>query len=58
MSDSTKTKALSASITWLKDNYQWHPSMLQLQILRLKLKQEKLKDKLVYQSIKDQIASR
>ena len=40
------------------DNEQLHQIILQLQILKLKLKEEKLKDKEIYQSIKDKIANR
>lgn len=36
----------------LIDNYQHHPRMLQVEILKDKLKQEKLQDKIFYQSIK------
>ena len=44
-------------IDLLPDNYQQHLSILQVQILQLKLKKEKLRDRLVYQSIKDKIST-
>ena len=37
------------------DDRQQNRAMLQVQILRLQLKEEKLRDKIVYQSIKDKI---
>ena len=37
------------------NNYQQNLSTLQVESLKLELKQEKLRDKIVYQSIKDKI---
>lgn len=42
---------------YLIDYEQKHRAMLQLRILQQKLKEEKLKDKLVYQLIKDKISA-
>ena len=41
----------------LESNYKQHLSMLQVQILKLKLKEEKLNDKTVFQSLKDKVAT-
>lgn len=41
----------------LETNYQQHSSMLQVQILKLKLKEEKLKDKSIFQSLKNKVAT-
>ena len=53
MSELKKGKVHKVSIDWLKDNYQQHPSMLRVKILKDQLKQEKLSDRSFYQSIKD-----
>lgn len=45
-------------INYSPDNEQLHQVVLQLQILKLKLKEEKLRDKEIYQSIKNKIANR
>ena len=58
MSELKKEKERIVSIDWLKDNYQQHPCMQGVKILKDKLKQEKLNDKIFYQSIKDEIATR
>lgn len=39
------------------DNHRQHQNILQVQILKLKLKEEKLRDKIVYQSLKDKIVT-
>ena len=39
------------------DSEQQYSSMLQVKILQLKLKEEKLKDKTIFQSLKDKIAT-
>ena len=39
-------------------NYQVQLSMLQVEILKLELKKEKLKDKIIFQSLKTKIATR
>ncbi len=41
----------------LENNYQQPSSTFQVQILKYKLKEEKLTDKMVYQSIKDKIST-
>ena len=48
----------SISIDRLVDNYQQHPSMRRVEVLKEQLKQEKLEDKNFYQSIKKKIATR
>lgn len=58
MSELKKGKERMVSIDWLKDNYQQHPSMLGVKILKDQLKQEKLSDRIFYQSIKKKIATR
>ena len=58
MSELKKEKERIVSIDQLIEKYQHHPSMQRVKILKEKLKQEKLKDQLFYQSIKDQIAAR
>ena len=55
MSKSKKRKNLLAEIERSIDGYQEQLSILQVQTLKLKLKQEKLQDKAVYQSIKEKI---
>jgi hypothetical protein len=57
MTDVTKSERQLIKINRLQDNYQEHLIMLQVQILKLKLKEERLRDKLVYQSIKDKIST-
>ncbi len=42
---------------YLIDSEKKHHAMLQLRILQQKLKEEKLRDKLVYQLIKDKISA-
>ena len=39
-------------------NYQVQLSMLQVEILKLELKKEKLKDKIIFQSLKAKIATK
>ena len=39
----------------LSDNYQQHPNLLSVRMLKWKLKAEKLKDKTVYQSLKQKM---
>ena len=46
------------SIDWLLDRYQDHPSMLRVNHLKNKLKEEKLQDKVFYQSIKEKMSNR
>jgi hypothetical protein len=57
MSNLKKNEQLLVRLNPLESNYQQHLSMLQLQILKLKLKEEKLKDKTVFQSLKDKVAT-
>ena len=57
MSKLKKGKESIVSIDWLKDNYHQHPCMQRLEIFKEQLKQEKLSDKIFYQSIKKQIAT-
>ena len=52
MSHSQTNKPLSFSISELKQQYQNHPSMFEVQLLSLQLKQEKLKARNLYQSLK------
>lgn len=53
-----KQRSISISIDRLVDDYQQHPSMRQVEVLKEQLKQEKLEDKNFYQSIKKKIATR
>ena len=53
-----KEKERIVSIDQLIEKYQHHPSMQRVKIFTEKLKQEKLKDKIFCQSIKDRIAAR
>ena len=39
------------------DNYRQHPNMDRVQMLKLQLKQEKLRDKIVYQSFRAKTAT-
>ncbi|VEP15207.1 hypothetical protein H1P_3160002 [Hyella patelloides LEGE 07179] len=58
MSDLRKNEHQLVQINGFIDNYQRHSSMLEVQILKLKLKEEKLRDKIIFQSIKDKISTR
>ena len=58
MSELQTEKERMVSIDWLKDNYQQHPCMQRVEIFKEQLKQEKLEDKILYQSIKEEIAAR
>ncbi|MDJ0634424.1 MAG: hypothetical protein QNJ34_14650 [Xenococcaceae cyanobacterium MO_188.B29] len=55
MTDLRKSEHQLIPIARFIDDRQQHSAMLQVQILRLQLKEEKLRDKIVYQSIKDKI---
>jgi hypothetical protein len=57
MSELKQEKERMVSIDWLKDNYQQQPCMQRVKIFTEKLQQEKLEDKLFYQSIKKKMAS-
>lgn len=46
---------LSHQIRNLKQEYQHHPTMLQVKLLSFKLQQEKKQSRILYQSIKKQI---
>jgi len=48
-----KSKDQLVQIQSLMKNHQQHPSMLQVEILRLELKSEKVKDRIVYQFLKN-----
>lgn len=58
MSDFKNSEQQLDQIDSFIDNYQQHPNMLQVRILKLKLKEEKQRDKIVYQSIKEKIITR
>lgn len=58
MSELKQAKERLVSIDWLQDNYQQHPYMQGVKIIKDQLKQEKLSDKIFYQSIKKKIATR
>ncbi len=58
MSETRKKSHRSISVDQLVDDYQEHPSMRQVEILKDQLKREKQEDKVFYQSIKDKISSR
>ena len=53
MSAFHKSKDQLDRIKSLMKNQQQHPSMFQVQILKSKLKEEKRKDRIVYQSLKN-----
>ena len=48
---------LSLQIRQLKEQYQHHPSMRQVKLLSLKLQEEKLREGIFYQSIKEKIVT-
>ncbi|MEM8720561.1 MAG: hypothetical protein AAGE84_14865 [Cyanobacteria bacterium P01_G01_bin.39] len=52
MSKSKKARQPLISVERLVDAYRKHPNMHQVEILKQQLKQEKLQDKIFYQSIK------
>ena len=58
MSKLKKGKERIVSIDRLIEKYQHHPNMQRVKIFKDQLKQEKLEDKIFYQSIKDEIATR
>ncbi len=58
MSELKKEKERIVSIDRLIEKYQHHPYMQGVKIFTEKLKQEKLNDKIFYQSIKEKIAAR
>ncbi len=53
MSAFRKSKDQLVRIQFLMKNQQQHPSMFQVQVLKSKLKEEKRKDRIVYQSLKN-----
>ena len=53
MSDFRKSKDQLVLIEFLMKNLQQHPSMLQVEVLRLELQAEKIRDRIVYQSLKN-----
>lgn len=57
MTKLTNSKARLAYISWLINEFQQHPSMRQVELLKKQLKQEKQADKIFYQSIKAKIAT-
>ena len=57
MSQLIKNKVRLAYVSWLVDEFQKHPSMRQVEILKEQLKREKQEDKIFYQSIKAKIAT-
>lgn len=57
MSESKKSKEQLIEIDRLIANYQKQLTMLQVQIFKLELKQEKLKDKIIIQSLKKNITT-
>ena len=58
MSETRKKTHRLISVDRLVDDYQEHPSMRQVEILKDQLKREKQEDKVFYQSIKDKISSK
>ena len=56
MTDLRKSEHQLIPITRFRNDRQQHPAILQVQSLRLQLKEEKLRDKIVYQSIKEKIS--
>jgi C-terminal processing protease CtpA/Prc len=57
MSELKQEKERIVSIDWLQDNYQQHPCMQRVKILKEQLKREKQEDKIFYQSIKAKLAT-
>ena len=57
MSESKKSKEQLIEIDRLIANYQKQLTMLQVQIFKLELKQEKLKDKIIIQSLKKNVTT-
>ena len=57
MSESKKSKKQLIEIDRLIANYQKQLTMLQVQIFKLELKQEKLKDKIIIQSLKKNVTT-
>ena len=53
MTHATKNKTPVVSTECLEDKEQYYYNLLQVRILMMKLKGEKLKDKTVYQSLKE-----
>ncbi len=48
---------LSLQIRHLKQQYQHHPSMREVELLSFKLQEEKLQEQIFYQSIKQKIVT-
>ena len=44
-------------LTLCPNNFPLHSSLLQVHLLRAQLKQQKLTDKIIYQSLKDQLST-
>ncbi len=57
MSKQRKKVLSSIFIGSVVERYQDHPSMIRVNQLKNKLKQEKLQDKVFYQSVKQEIAA-
>ena len=57
MSQLTNNKMRLAYVSWLIDEFQQHPSMRQIELLKDQLKREKQEDKIFYQSIKAKLAT-
>jgi hypothetical protein len=57
MNNLTKSEKQLIEINFLQDNYQQHLIILQVQILRQKLQEERQRDKEVYQSLKNKIST-
>lgn len=57
MSHFKQNEQLLVRLNRLENNDQQHLSMLQVQILQLKLKEERLKDKTIFQSLKNKVAT-
>ncbi len=58
MSKSQKIDELLVEIDRSLANYQQQLTWLQVEIFKLELKKEKLRDKIIFQCVKDQIATR
>ena len=57
MSQLTNNKVRLAYVSWLVNEFQQHPSMRQIELLKEQLKMEKQEDKIFYQSIKTKLAA-
>lgn len=58
MTQTTKKETPLIFTECLEDKQRYYRNLLQVRILRMKLKEEKLSDKSVYESLKEKITAR